>query len=136
MKTIAKAVRPQRIEYEHLDSSDDFARLLLAYFAAYAAEAGINKVPMKQSISISPWTASKVLHIRYIFSDPFREVRHRVWSIPMAFWFAVDEAGNAFEFGSEGWSTHLTFKRLRKRSVKELKSMLESCDPFGEYYQE
>ena len=130
-----RAVRPKRRDYEPLESPDDLARMLLAYFAAYAAEAGINQVPMATTISISPLTASKVKGFRYIFSDPFGEVRHPVWPLPMPMWLAVDEAGNGFSYGNEGWSTLLTFKHLRKRSVEDLKKLLGSCDPFAEFYE-
>ena len=118
-------ITPTASEYEHLTSSDDLARMILAYFMAYALEAGLKEEPMRQVLTISPRTARAIGQPCFITAKT-----HKAWDIPMSFWLAVDEAGNAFRHGSEGWATHLTFRYLRKLPAQELKSMLEDCNPF------
>lgn len=126
------AAVPKRADYQQLESSDDLARILLAYFAAYAVEAGVKELPLDKTILVTPVTAWRIGRGFWHFGI---EVSHSVWPIPMAMWLAVDEAGNAFEHGSEGVATLLTFKNLRRRSADELQMLLDSCDPFGDYYQ-
>lgn len=132
---VFKATRPKKSDYQHVSSPDDLARMLIAYFAAYAAEAGL-KYPRKagmvssmqmRMIVITWWTAFRI-------SGKMFSTRHYVWGLDMVMFLGVDEAGNGFSFGSEGIATHLSFNTLRKMPVKELKRMLDSCDPFADHY--
>ena len=126
-----KENRPKRSAYQQLTSSDELAKILLISFTGYAKEAIQQRMTQETTIVISKRTArmikqKSILNTRFVWEIP------RVASTVQDFWYAVDEAGNVFEFYRWGgrFDNLVTFQRLRKLSAERLKAILDASDLF------
>lgn len=111
--------------HQQSSSAEVLAEKILAYLRAYAQNAIQTQCPMDKSIHLAR-KGGMFNPLNYI-SDG-RELR--TWSVSPTLWYAVDQYGNGYEYGSDGFATRLTFSYLRRQPIPDLENVLGDFNPW------
>jgi hypothetical protein len=110
--------------FETNNSVEELSNMIIAYFRAYAQDKISQQTPPEKTIYVRPQGKLRHTHVR-------------VWLVEPTMWYVVDNEGKGYERSvsaeSGSYAKALPYDYLRKQSVKDLKKILDSFDPWRKY---